>query len=50
MNEYEVKFKTLVGMIEKLIKSGSTYCDIESIINLIQVFREMEGTKENGTN
>lgn len=50
MNEYEVKYRTLMGMLEKLIKPGSTYCDIESIINLIEVFREMEGIKENGTN
>lgn len=49
MNEYEVKFKTLVGLLEKVIERETTYCNIQCIKDLIEVFKEMEG-KIDGTN
>ena len=50
MNEYEVKFKTLVGMLKLLIDRETTYCSIQSVKDLIEVFEKIEGEKENGTN
>lgn len=49
MNEYEVKFKTLVGMLKLLIDRETTYCNIQTIKDLIEVYENMEG-ETNGTN
>ena len=48
--EYEIKYKTLVGMIKLIIEKETTYCSIQSVKDLIEVFEKIEGEKENGTN
>ena len=50
MNEYEIKFKTLVEFLKKIIEKETSYCSIESIKDLIEIFEKLEGEKENETN
>ena len=50
MSEYEIKYKTLVGMIKLIIEKETTYCSIQSVKDIIEVFEKIEGEKENGTN
>ena len=45
MSEYELKYKVLVKMIKKLIERKTSYVDAESLVQIIEVFEEVEEKK-----
>lgn len=52
MNEYEIKYKLLFGFLNKILKDETitSFTKLDKIEDIVKMFEQDEGEKENGTN